>query len=193
MDEEYVFLFCFFSVSRNSRTYRSYFVCEKSDGLRCLMYITADENRAETVYLITRSNEYYIIPHMHFPLEDNVADFHAESLIDGELVTYEDSSDKPHYLIFDCLALDRKPQVHRPLDKRLGYLREKLHRPYKKLLVEYPEDTALFPFKVEFKDMQLSYGLPRVFEQMEKLKHHSDGLIFTPTTRPYVYGTDHKL
>jgi mRNA guanylyltransferase len=84
------------------------------------MYITADESRAETVYLITRSNEYYLIPHMHFPREENVAEFHSESLIDGELITYEDDTEKPRYLIFDCLALDRKSHAHRPLDKRLG-------------------------------------------------------------------------
>src|SRR6185437_892359 len=43
--------------------------------------------------------------------------------------------------------------------------------------------------RVELKELQLSYGLNRVFDQIPHLKHGNDGLIFTPVKPPYVCGT----
>lgn len=41
----------------------SYFLCEKTDGIRCLLYITTGDSGEEIVYLIDRKNDYYYIPH----------------------------------------------------------------------------------------------------------------------------------
>lgn len=41
--------------------------------------------------------------------------------------------------------------------------------------------------------MERSYGLGVVFDQMTRLKHASDGVIFTPVKLPYTPGTCEKL
>ena len=42
--------------------------------------------------------------------------------------------------------------------------------------------------------MNLSYGVEKVFnEDIPKLQHGNDGLIFTPLQSPYVVGTDPKM
>jgi mRNA guanylyltransferase len=40
----------------------SYFLCEKTDGIRLLLYITVGDAGEEIVYLIDRKNDYYFIP-----------------------------------------------------------------------------------------------------------------------------------
>ncbi|EIE83489.1 hypothetical protein RO3G_08194 [Rhizopus delemar RA 99-880] len=46
---------------------------------------------------------------------------------------------------------------------------------------------------VELKKMERSYGLRLVFDQIPKLKHKSDGIIWTPVKYPYTLGTCEKL
>ncbi|KAG2186233.1 hypothetical protein INT43_002671 [Umbelopsis isabellina] len=48
-------------------------------------------------------------------------------------------------------------------------------------------------YRVELKKMERSYGLGVVFDQMTRLKHASDGVIFTPVKLPYTPGTCEKL
>jgi hypothetical protein len=48
-------------------------------------------------------------------------------------------------------------------------------------------------FSVELKKMERSYGLRLVFDQIPKLKHKSDGIIWTPVKYPYTLGTCEKL
>ena len=40
----------------------SYFLCEKTDGIRLLLYITTGDAGEEIVYLIDRKNDYYYLP-----------------------------------------------------------------------------------------------------------------------------------
>lgn len=160
------------------------------------MYLTTEADE-ERVYLITRKNEYYWIPNLHFPVRGDMSRFHTGGvLVDGELIISmnSDGSESLKYLTFDCLALDGKILVSRSLDKRIAYMKEGLDDPYKELWKRYPEDCKMFPFKVERKEMERSYGLPKVFNEiMPRLKHTSDGLIFTPRESPYVFGTDNKM
>lgn len=172
-----------------------YYVCEKSDGIRCLMYL-CEENHEERVYLITRKNEYYLVEGLHFPTTQGPETFHKDGIIDGELVIskQDDGREETKYLMFDCLALHNKLLTGRNLDKRLGYLREYLFLPYMRLCEEFPEDTAEFPFQARFKDMERASALSKIFhEVLPRLKHVSDGLIFTSRWSPYKFGTDEKL
>ncbi|KAL1882772.1 hypothetical protein VTK73DRAFT_897 [Phialemonium thermophilum] len=177
---------------------QDYYVCEKSDGIRYLLYLTTDEDGRELHYLIDRKNDYWWIQHrnLHFPLKDNDAGFHTDTLIDGELVMDElgDGRKEPRFLVFDCLVLDRKDLLSRSLDKRLGYFRDHIMGPYKDLFARYPEELRYQAFKVEMKEMQVAYGIEMMFrEVLPKLKHGNDGLIFTCRNSEYRHGTDQNI
>lgn len=103
-----------------------------------------------------------------------------------------DGSQEPIFLVFDLLALDGKADVlSKPLDKRLGYFKEHVMKPYKNLFAAFPEELKYQAFKVEMKEMQFSYGIEMMFrEVLPNLRHENDGLIFTCRTRPYQFGTD---
>lgn len=99
-------------------------MCEKSDGVRCLLYFTEDEAGKEIHYLIDRKNDYYFVPHLHFPLlnDETYQSFHIQTLVDGELVLDKLPNGKRQlrYLVFDCLMMDNKSLMERTLDKRLA-------------------------------------------------------------------------
>lgn len=175
---------------------QDYYVCEKSDGIRCLMYLTEDGYGKQVVYLVDRKNDYYFVPDLHFPKhkeQERERDFHTGTLIDGELVndTQRDGSVQLRYLVFDLMVLDDNSLTHRTLDKRLAYFTERINGPYKALLERYPEETRFAPFLVDLKDMEFAYGCAKMFHAiLPKLAHGNDGLIFTCRNTPYQSGTD---
>ncbi|KAI5779715.1 mRNA capping enzyme, catalytic domain-containing protein [Geopyxis carbonaria] len=177
---------------------QDYYLCEKSDGIRCLMYFTLDDVGKEIHYLIDRKNEYYFINELHFPLPNDPSfqSFHTETIIDGELVLDTTSSGKTilKYLMFDCLVIDGKNLMERPLDKRLAYFREFVYGPYTQLCRTYPSEIVYFPFRLEFKKMEFSYAVEIVIRKvLPSLPHGNDGLIFTCRTTPYKCGTDQNI
>lgn len=177
-------------VSRNS-----YYVCEKSDGIRYLLYLAADEQGQEVHYFIDRKNDFWYIQagSLHFPLPNNQQAFHRGTVLDGELVldTLSDGRQEPRYLVFDCLAIDGQSLMSRELSKRLGYFQEQVFKPYKKLLDDFPEEKQYQPFFIDLKSMQMAYGIRMIFEDVIKnLKHENDGLIFTALHSEYKPGTD---
>ncbi|KAL8841466.1 MAG: hypothetical protein Q9170_000929 [Blastenia crenularia] len=172
---------------------QDYYVCEKSDGIRCLMYHTQDEAKQEVIYLIDRKNDYYWVEHLHFPMPGIEQDFHLDTLVDGELVNDKlpNGSMQLKYLVFDCLYLDGNSLMHRTLDKRLAYFREHIYTPYKRLYEKYPDEIQYLPFIIEFKRMDLGYGVEMMFRDvLPNLQHGNDGLIFTCRNTPYQCGTD---
>lgn len=166
-----------------------YFVCEKSDGLRCLMLLSEYDGE-ERVYLITRKCEVTMVEFLHVPLASPDT-HHSGTLIDGELVYTRDKRLK--YLMFDCLSFNGMPLTHRNLAKRLSYLQEKVYKPYHRLCREFPEDTSRFSFQLVMKLMQASYHLADVLEGQSRLTHVSDGLIFTKVDAPYTSGTTEDI
>lgn len=173
----------------------SYYVCEKSDGIRYLLYSTQDENGGEAHYLIDRKNDYWFIVNrnLHFPLATDLSAFHTATLVDGELVWDSLASGKkePRFLVFDCLVMDGNKLMDRTLDKRLAYFKERLYTPYKRLFKEFPNELQYQPFFVEMKPFQLAYGIEMMFRQvLPSLKHGNDGLIFTCRNTAYKHGTD---
>ena len=174
---------------------RDYYVCEKSDGIRCLMYLTQEEDQ-EVVYLIDRKNEYYFVPDLHFPLKENQQAFHTRTIVDGELVLDTPADGEPimKFLVYDCLILDGVNLTARTLDKRLAYFRENVYNPYRELYQKYPEELNYVPFQLEVKEMQLGYGIEMIFKDvLPKLQHGNDGLIFTCRETSYQFGTDQHI
>ncbi|KAL3419136.1 mRNA capping enzyme alpha [Phlyctema vagabunda] len=179
-------------------TRQDYFVCEKSDGMRYLLYLTKDEHGEEIHYLIDRRNDYWYIPKgaLHFPVPRDVQGFHTDTLIDGELVMdkLKNGDIQPKYLVFDCMVLDGNSLMNRTLDKRIAYFKERIFDPYSSLLKEYPEEIAYMHFIVELKSMQVSYGIEMMFRQiLPNLPHGNDGLIFTCRMTDYKHGTDQNI
>lgn len=175
---------------------RDYFVCEKTDGLRCLMFCTLDPMGDEAVFLITRDNLFYRVPDFHFPLPHDPNSCHNGTLIDGELVISKRPADglkELRYFMFDCLALNQKNIVTRQLQSRLGYLETQFFRPYIELRTKHPKECEKFPFKLSMKNMTESYKIPKVLDNLGNLGHVSDGLIFTCCDTPYMFGTDQTL
>ncbi|CRG90570.1 hypothetical protein PISL3812_07614 [Talaromyces islandicus] len=179
-----------------------YYVCEKTDGIRCLMYFAEGdpETSPEIHYLIDRKNDYRFVPGLHFPMpnDDTFQSFHIETLVDGELVkdTYEDGSTQLKYLVFDCMILDGTNLMHRTLDKRLAYFKEKVLKPYNAMYKRFPEEKQHRAFAVEDKSTQVSYGIEMMFREIiPKVKkiHGNDGLIFTCRSTPYKIGTDEHI
>ena len=170
-------------------------MCEKSDGLRYLLYLTEDENGGEVHYLIDRKNDYWFVSagNLHFPTPGSEQDFHKATLLDGELVLDDlgGGRTEARYLVFDCLVMDGQVLMSREFSKRLGYFQEQIFRPYKDLLRRYPQEVAFQPFLVEMKNMQVAYGIQMMFEDVIKnLRHGNDGLIFTCLKSEYKAGTD---
>ncbi len=177
---------------------QDYYVCEKSDGIRCLMYFTEGDDGSEIHYLIDRKNDFYFVPGLHFPVPNDPSNqnFHRATLIDGELVldTLPNGTKELKYLVFDCLMLDGNSLMHRTLDKRLAYFRDKVYNPYRALYKAYPEEIQYLPFIVEFKKMEFSYGIEMMFRDiLPNLPHGNDGLIFTCRNTPYKFGTDEHI
>ncbi|KAE8416819.1 mRNA capping enzyme, catalytic domain-containing protein [Aspergillus pseudocaelatus] len=182
---------------------QDYYVCEKTDGIRCLMYFARGDPDSETPeihYLIDRKNDYRYVPGLHFPLpnDESFQSYHVDTLVDGELVndTYEDGTQQLKYLVFDCLVLDGQSLMHRTLDKRLAYFKEKVLKPYNALYQRFPEEKQHRVFAVEDKSTQFSYGIEMMFREIiPKVKkiHGNDGLIFTCRSTPYRIGTDEHI
>jgi mRNA guanylyltransferase len=176
-------------------TQRDYFVCEKSDGMRYLLYLTQDDQGNEIHYLIDRKNDYWFVPPnmLHFPIPGDHTGFHIDTLIDGELVLdqVDGGGKQPKYLVFDCMVIDGNSLMNRTLDKRIAYFKERIFDPYNKLLEKFPEEKEHLHFLTAMKKMEFSYAVQMMFTDiLPNLPHGNDGLIFTCRTSEYKHGTD---
>ncbi|EGC41734.1 mRNA capping enzyme alpha subunit [Histoplasma capsulatum var. duboisii H88] len=100
------------------------------------------------------------------------------------------------FYVFDCLVLDGTSLMHRTLDKRLAYFKEKVLKPYNAMYKKYPSEKQHRAFAVEDKSTQFSYGLEMMFREIiprVKKVHGNDGLIFTCRSTPYKIGTDENI
>jgi len=171
---------------------RDYYVCEKSDGIRCLIYKTREDNR-EISYLIDRKNDYYRNTEAHLPRPENRNDWFVQTILDGELVNDRepDGNIQLRYIVFDCLVLNGTDLRQRTLDKRIAYFRSNIYEPYMNFFKRLPREEQYQPFMVALKDMQFGDAIDLMVTQiLPSLKHGNDGLIFTCVGTPYQHGTD---
>ncbi|KAE8165645.1 mRNA capping enzyme, catalytic domain-containing protein [Aspergillus tamarii] len=170
---------------------KDYYVCEKTDGIRCLMYMecwSTDSEISGMHYLIDRKNEYRYVPGLHFPKPDD------ETFLSIHDDTYEDGSQQLKYLVFDVLVLNGHRVMHDPFDKRLVYLKKEVLEPYKQMRRNSPEEGR--PFIVEEKSMHFSYNIEMMFRDIiPKVKRirGNDGLIFTCCSTSYYIGLDEHI
>ncbi|KAJ1719360.1 Dcp1p-Dcp2p decapping enzyme complex alpha subunit [Coemansia erecta] len=171
-----------------------YYVCEKSDGIRVLVLIgkiarsaAASELTPDSVYFVTRRNEYYEISTA--PSQPD-----TWTIIDAELVVdvEDDGRRVQRLLAFDVLAVDGICCMMQTLPKRLGRLEQQVVKVLNAKRDKQRQESLQsdMPFELLMKRFELSYGAARVMrEVVPKLKHASDGLIFTAVDSPYISGT----
>ncbi|KAF6015539.1 hypothetical protein HII12_000698 [Brettanomyces bruxellensis] len=175
-----------------------YLACEKSDGLRVLMFVLINQDTGEEgTFLINREDEYYVVPGFHFPrTAHNFDSSHNGTILDGELIYSTNPNTgirEIRYLIFDCLAMDMVSVMHKNLYKRLYHAQHEFHRPYMELRRAFPEACSHFPFKIDFKNMTQPFKIDKIFKEMKNLTYVSDGLVLTCCDTPYHPGTDSTL
>ncbi|QPG74700.1 hypothetical protein FOA43_002033 [Brettanomyces nanus] len=177
---------------------RDYLTCEKSDGLRVLMFVLINQDTGEEgTFVINRENDYYMVPGFHFPRSSHNFDAsHNGTIVDGELVYSKNPNTgvrEVRYLIFDCLAMDMVSVMHKNLWKRLYHAQHEFHKPYMELRKAFPEACSHFPFKLDFKNMTQPFKIDKIFREMKNLTYVSDGLVLTCCDSPYAPGTDNLL
>ncbi|KAF2803508.1 mRNA capping enzyme, alpha subunit [Mytilinidion resinicola] len=182
-----------------------YFMCEKTDGIRCLLYLTYSHNEDGSFrpdhFLIDRKNNFYLVPPgLHFPHISNPHDeniFTFGTLLDGELVhDFLPNNPRPRliFYIFDCLAVGDENVTKKPLDKRLGKLHENIFKPLNIWRQQNPKMQEREPFRVKLKEVHSPYHISDMFRHvLPSLPHGNDGLIFTCKSTPYKFGTDKHI
>ncbi|KZT09646.1 mRNA capping enzyme [Laetiporus sulphureus 93-53] len=175
---------------------KDYWVCEKSDGIRVLLFVQTD-HQEQTVYIIDRHNSYRQVIGLYFPHHENPRMPLRNTIVDGELVVDVDPRTRQEtlrYLAFDCLVIDDQNVMSRSLDKRYGRLQAWFYAPYAKMMKEFPQMAQEQPFDIKIKDVKLSYHVDDVFNiDLPALQHGTDGLIYTCAETPYIPGTDQNI
>ncbi|KAL1914485.1 uncharacterized protein VTP21DRAFT_8868 [Calcarisporiella thermophila] len=170
-----------------------YFVCEKSDGIRYLMFMH-NTAKGPATFLIDRKNSVRYVKHPMFPVKDHPGKYQNDTLVDGELVLdVQNEKRMTRFLVFDLMVINGVNVTQRSFSTRLGMVQQDVIQPLHSALKKNPEIAQKQAFSVDLKRMERSYGLKLVFDQIRHLKHGNDGLIFTPVKRPYQPGTCQKL
>jgi mRNA guanylyltransferase len=183
-----------------------YFMCEKTDGIRCLLFLYLREDPIHgfvpATILIDRKNHYYDVqPPLRFPYHqdpDDPGKFLYNTILDGELVhDMMRGQREPRliYYVFDCLVLDGKNLTTRSLDKRIGHLKELLFKPYYRWRSQHGgQPMSPEPFAIKEKPLYPPYSLKEMFDNvLPNLPHGNDGLVFTCKRTPYRFGTDPNI
>ena len=185
-----------------------YFMCEKTDGLRCLLFLhwqDGPQGFKPLTFLIDRKNNYYDIqppfriPHYMHPGEKEP--FLFGTILDGELVHDQypgEAAPRLNFYVFDCLVVNEQNITGRTLDKRLGRLHDWVIKPYEAHLMKtFGKNITpdhLKPFALKGKKTYAAYRLEDMFSNiLPNLRHGNDGLIFTCVSTPYQFGTDRHI
>ncbi|ORY15141.1 mRNA-capping enzyme subunit alpha [Clohesyomyces aquaticus] len=181
-----------------------YFMCEKTDGIRCLLFLfyrDTEHGFQPATFLIDRKNNYYEVfpplrfPHHQFPFDDDK--FLFGTVLDGELVHDRvPGQPKPRliFYVFDCLVIDNQNYTTKPLDRRIGYMKKMVFEPYEAWRTRHPQLVAQEPFRVKEKPVYPPYHVKNMFDHvLPNLPHGNDGLVFTCKSTRYVFGTDKNI
>lgn len=175
-----------------------YFVTEKSDGVRYLMYIVPSiSSGAATAVFVDRAGSLFRPP----GAEAIAAGLKTGTVLDGEIVF------NLHYrfsvfLVFDILSNEGESCAHLPFASRMEMIRGAIMSKCGK--IDYSSHSSaqterpMWIIRKKFwpkKDIKqlishlVSVRGTRVYKESDRRYHKSDGIIFQPNA-PYVFGTD---
>lgn len=163
-----------------------YLVCEKTDGVRFLLYIPGIPDLSGVVdawvYLVDRKYEFRKIV-----LKVPAALVRDDSLFDCELVL--DYHTEPRLLLFDTIFCQGLCYVYNPYLERLQVAWQHFVYP---LRMEPTENKN--PVKVFLKDFFEVDQIEFIWGSLkEKLPHECDGLIFTSNEAQYEIGSNRNI
>ena len=170
-----------------------YFVCEKSDGCRYLLYL-AQPPGGLAAFLIDRNWRVSVFPGFGICNRSlDLGDLHADTLIDGELIEHTNNESKT-FLMFDCLLVNGEPVYKRDLPDRLAKLKNHVVHPFEYMIDNIQGYAEACPFRLKMKEQYKAYGIRELLERViPEQEHPNDGLIFTPVHEPYRAGTWNTL
>lgn len=161
---------------------KEYWVCEKTDGFRFLMFITRFKG-LKLVLLIGRNmgEDMYVIGMKNVP-----RGMYQGTVLDGEIVV-DKRSGQTCFMIFDCLATEGINVSQKKFSERITMFTDSW-KDY-----SYDESDPLIVFPKKFFEMP-DFGT-RFMEHMEatSAQFPLDGIIFTPEDLPIIQGRHYKL
>ncbi|CAG8592282.1 13674_t:CDS:10, partial [Funneliformis caledonium] len=96
-----------------------YFVRDKTDGKRYILFFTAVDGG--TAFMMDESCKFRILTGFKLPLRSNHSFIHNETMMDGEMVMDTENKQCLRYLIFDLMVCNGSILIERPYSKRMGY------------------------------------------------------------------------
>ena len=152
-----------------------YKVCEKTDGMRFLLYGVNFYN-TNRIFLVDRSFKFYEIENIEF--HNN---FYKETIFDGELI----KNDNKEWLYYchDCICLAGVNVAKSTLNIRLEFINKCLSELFIK------SDNI----QIRLKPFWSFLKFPDYLKYHNKSNHKVDGIIFTPVKLPVSTGTQHTL
>uniref|UniRef100_A0A0B7AGH9 mRNA guanylyltransferase n=1 Tax=Arion vulgaris TaxID=1028688 RepID=A0A0B7AGH9_9EUPU len=168
-------------------TLKPYKVSWKADGTRYMMLVDGKDE----VYMIDRDNSVFHVPHLNFYKRKDLAAHLGETLLDGELIIDKvNGQDIPRYLVYDIIKFEGLDVGKTDFDRRLLCIKKEIIGPRYTKIQEGSLDKTKEPFSVrlkEFFDITMSR---KILEGSfaKSLSHEVDGLIFQPSSDPYVCG-----
>ncbi len=158
-----------------------YLVCEKSDGIRALLFITDG-----IFFFYDRKNMLYKTPY--------ITELKGSYLFDGELYKEIHGNETKYiFAVFDSLVSHSQNCLKKPLLERLSMAKAFFNELNNSNSLKISDNNPFNKFKIIIKTMTKSYGLYEVLDSKANLKHGNDGLIFTPLHEPYLINSRSRI
>ncbi|XP_034230434.1 mRNA-capping enzyme [Thrips palmi] len=168
---------------------KPYRVSWKADGTRYMMLIL----RKNEIFFLDRDNSVFQVENLRFPMRKDPQRHIENTLLDGEMVIdkTENGESIPRYLVYDIIKFNNQELMSQPFYPiRYNCIREEIVDTRNNAMMKGLINKAVEPFSVRRKEfwdlMTTGYLLSDKFAK--KLSHEPDGLIFQPSSDPYVAG-----
>lgn len=167
---------------------KPYRVTWKADGTRYLMFIQGENE----IYFIDRDNSVFEVEGLKFLHRKNLDHHLKDTLLDGEMIIDKvDGQNIPRYLVYDVVAFEGFDVGKQPFyPNRCMLIEVDIIKPRHQAIMCGRLDKTQEPFSIRLKQFYDINASDKLLGNFSKnLSHEPDGLIFQPSTDPYVAGT----